>query len=815
LILAWVQMSKVWQDVRYALRSLAKSPGFTAIAVLTLALGIGANTAIFSVVYGALLSPLPYPEPDQLVMVWSTVRGNNNSVSAGDYLDWKRENSAFQDLLAFTGGSFSLSGSGKPEVVQTRILSPGWFNLQGIPFFLGRDFRADEGTVGQDQVVVMTHQFWKERFGGDPRIIGHELRLDGHPYSVIGVLAAGMPDRFESQLFVPLAFKPEQINHDFHWLNVLGRLKRGVTLQQANADMKGVAERVAETYPLSNKGWGVAVEPLKNDFTSRDTIKDLWLLTGAVGFVLLIACVNVANLLLARGTIRQKEVAVRASLGATRGQLFSQFLTEGLVLAIIGGTLGITLATLILRVILILLPQYSLPTEADIRINLPVLFFSLAATVIAGLLSGCAPAWRISQQNLNNALKEGGRSVANIGRHGMRRWLVVLEFALALTLLAGAGLAIHSFWKLTRADLGFRPDHVLTSYLPIPVERLSQPKQIIAFYRQLLAKVSSLPGVASAAVSTGAPIAGTNDSMPFTVAGQPVNDPASRPSAGFAMVSPDYFRTFGIAIAAGRGFTERDVEDGLPVAVVNETFARKYLAGLDPLRQRLVVEQLIPGANRLGPPMEWQIVGVSRDIRNDSVRRESSPEIDVPFWQSPWPSARIELRTSGDPASAANSLAIAVQSMETDLAMYQVRTMDQIVGESLAGDRFAASLFAAFAAVALILAAIGIYGVMSFAVAQRTHEIGLRMALGAAQGQVLEMVFREGMLLAGGGLLLGLTGTYAVGRTMKSVLYGISAIDPLAIGVVAGILVLSAALACYLPARRATRVDPLVALRHE
>jgi putative ABC transport system permease protein len=808
-------MSKVWHDVRYALRSLAKSPGFTVIAVLTLALGIGANTAIFSVVYGALLSPLPYPEPDQLVMVWSTVRGNNNSVSAGDYLDWKRQNSVFQDLLAFTGGSFSLSGSGKPEVVQTRILSPGWFNLQGIPFVLGRDFRADEGTVGQDHVVVMTHQFWKERFGGDPQIIGHELRLDGHPYSVIGVLAAGMPDRFESQLFVPLAFKPEQINHDFHWLNVLGRLKRGVTLQQANGDMKGVAERVAETYPLSDKGWGVAVEPLKNDFTSRDTIKDLWLLTGAVGFVLLIACVNVANLLLARGTIRQKEVAVRASLGATRGQLFSQFLTEGLVLAIIGGTLGITLATLILRVILILLPQYSLPTEADIRINLPVLFFSLAATVIAGLLSGCAPAWRISAQNLNDALKEGGRSVANIGRHGVRRWLVVVEFALALTLLAGAGLAIHSFWKLTRADLGFRPDHVLTSYLPIPVERLSQPKQIIAFYRQLLAKVSSLPGITSAAVSTGAPIAGTNDSMPFSVAGQTVNDPASRPSAGFAMVSPDYFLTFGITIAAGRGFTERDVEDGLPVAIVNETFAKKYLAGLDPLRQRLVVEQLIPGANRLGPPMEWRIVGVSRDIRNDSVRRESSPEIDVPFWQSPWPSARIEVRTSGDPASVANSLSIAVQSMETDLAMYQVRTMDQIVGESLAGDRFAASLFAAFAAVALILAAIGIYGVMSFAVAQRTHEIGLRMALGAAQGQVLEMVLREGMLLAGGGLLLGLTGAYAVGRTMKSVLYGISAIDPLAIGVVAAILVLSAALACYLPARRATRVDPLVALRHE
>jgi putative ABC transport system permease protein len=392
---------------------------------------------------------------------------------------------------------------------------------------------------------------------------------------------------------------------------------------------------------------------------------------------------------------------------------------------------------------------------------------------------------------------------------------VVVEFALALTLLAGAGLAIHSFWKLTRADLGFRPDHILTSYLPIPSDRLSQAKQITAFYRQLLAKVLEQPGISSAAVSTGAPVVGADDDMPFSIAGQAVGDPASRPSAGFLMVTPDYFRTFGIAISRGRGFTEQDVDGTAPVAVVNETFARKYLSGLDPLRQRVVVERLIPGVDRLGAPVEWQIVGVSGDIRNNSVRREYLPEIAVPFWQSPWPSARIEVRTSGDPAGVTRGLAAAVESVDADLAIDQVRTMDQLVDRSLAGDRFATVLFAAFAAVALVLAAIGIYGVMSFAVAQRTHEIGLRMALGAGPREVLQMVLREGMLLAAGGLALGLAGAYAVGRAMQSILYGVSANDPVAVAVVAAVLAFSAALACYMPARRATRVDPLVALRHE
>ena len=806
-------MANFVRNVRFGLRLLGKNPGFTCVALLALVLGIGANTAIFSVVYAALLSPLPYPNPDQLVMVWSKVNGHNNSVSAGDYLDWKRQNSVFQDLVAWSEGTFSLSVGGHPEALQTRIPSPGFFNMQGIPLLLGRDFLPEEGVPGRNHVVIMTHQLWQERFGSDLRIIGQPVRLNGEPYTVVGVLAAGMPDRFEAHLFVPLTITPDRINHDRHWLAVMGRMKPGVKLEQANADMDGVTRRVAEVYPVSNKGWGASVEPLKNDFTSRDTIKNLWLLLGAVGFVLLIACVNVANLLLARGTARQREVAVRASLGATRWQLFLQLLTESLALAVIGGALGVGLASMLLKVIVVLLPPFSIPTEADIRLNLPVLVFSLAATVLAGVLCGCAPAWQISRWNLSDALKESGRSPSSGGRHGMRRTLVVIEFALALTLLAGAGLVLHSFWKLTRVNLGFRQDHLLTFSLPIPVERFTQPDQITAFYRQLLERIQDLPGITSAAGSTGAPVLGTNWGTAFSIAGQPPVDRSARPGAGFTMVTPEYFRTFGIPIVKGRSFTEQDMAGSLPVAIVNETFVKKYFSNVDPLTQVVVAEQLRLGSH--GPPIDWHIVGVSHDVHNEGVRREDFPEINVPLWQSPLPLIRITVRTGGDPANMANSIAAAVRSADPDLPLDQVRTMDQVVDESLAGERFSTVLFASFAGVALLLAGIGIYGVMSFAVAQRTHEIGLRMALGAGPRQVLRLVLGEGMVLAFGGLAIGLAGAYFVGRLMKSVLYQVNETDPVAISAVTAVLLLCALLACYIPARRATQVDPMVALRDE
>jgi putative ABC transport system permease protein len=807
----WRTVGQLFRDVRFGFRILRKNPGFAAVAILTLALGIAANTAIFSVVYGALLAPLPMPHPEQLVMVWSEIHGRN-VVSPGDFLDWKRQNSMFQNLVAWDEATFSLAVNGRPEALQARVMTPGFFSMQGIPLSLGRDFVAEEGQPGNEHVVILTNRLWRERFGSDPQILGKQVRLNAEQYAVVGVLTAGMPDRYEAPMFVPMALRPDQITHERHWMTVMGRMKPGVTLQQANADMDGVARRIAAMYPASNQGWGVRVEPLKNNFTSRDTIKDLWLLMGAVGFVLLIACVNVANLLLARGTVRKKEAALRASLGATRWQLFSQFLSEGMALAFVGGALGIGLAAMLLRVIVVLLPQFSIPTESDIRLNMPVLLFSLGATVLAGVLCGCAPAWQTSRWNLNDALKEGGRSSGR-GRHGLRRALVVAEFALALTLLAGAGLVIHSFWKLTRVNLGFRQDHILTFSLPLDFDRFPNPEEITAFYRPLLEKISATPGISSAAASTGAPIVGANFGMDFHIAGQPVVDTGSRSSAGFTLVTSDYFRTFGIPIVKGRNFTEQDVAETLPVAIVNESFVRKYLPNVDPLTQRVAVRKL--GLSMLGPEVEWQIVGVYRDVHNNGVRPEGFPEINVPFWQNPLPFVRISVRTSGNPASLTNSIAAVVRSVDPDLPLDQVRTMDQLVDESLAGDRFVTWLFAGFAGVALVLAAIGIYGVMSFAVAQRTHEIGLRMALGAGSREVLAMVLREGMLLAAAGLVLGLGGTYFIGHTMKSILYGVSAVDPTAIGAVATVLLLSAVLACYLPARRATRVDAMVALRYE
>ena len=804
-------MSNLWQNVRFSLRMLGKNPGFTAVAVLTLALGIGANTAIFSVVYGALLAPLPMPHPEQLVMVWSDDAGRN-VVSPGDFSDWKQQNSVFQKLVAWDEATFSLSIDGHPQTLQARVMSPGFFDMQGIPLAKGRDFVDEEGDPGKEHVVILTNRLWRERFGSDEAILGRKVRLNAETYVVVGVLAAGMPDRYEAQLFVPMALRPDQITHERHWMTVMGRLKPGITLQQANADMSNVARRIAEIYPVSNQGWGVKVEPLKNDFTSRDTIKDLWLLMGAVGFVLLIACVNVANLLLVRGTVRKKEAVLRVSLGATRGQLFAQFISESLALALIGGALGVALAGMLLRVIAVLLPEFSIPTEADIRLNVPVLLFSMAATIMAGVLCGCAPAWQTSQWNLNDTLKEGGRS-GGASRHGLRRGLVIAEFALALTLLAGAGLVIHSFWKLTRVDLGFRQDHVLTFALPVSFDRFPRPEQVTAFYRPLLGKISALPGISSATISNATPIQWTGWGMNFSIAGQPAADPAALPNAGFTLVSPDYFRTFGIPIKTGRSFTEQDDAGSLPVAMVNETFQKRYLSNLDPLKQRVVVRRL--GVSTMGPPVEWNIVGVYRDVHNRSVRRESSPEISAPFWQSPLPWVRVSVRTSGDPASMTQSIAAEVRSVDPDLAMDQVRTMDQVVDEALGGDRFLTLLFAGFAGVALVLAAIGIYGVMSFTVAQRTQEIGLRMAVGAGTRQVLLLVLKEGMLLALAGLLLGLGGTYFVGRAMRSVLYQVGAMDFASVGAVAVVLLLAAILACYLPARRATRIDPMAALRCE
>ena len=807
-------MKTLAQNARYSIRLLRKNPGFTLIAAITLALGIGANTAIFSVIYAVLLAPMPYPEPDQLVMVWSKIQGGNNSVAAGDFLDWKQQNKTFTDMNAWTGASYNFATAAQPEQINGRAETPGMSRMTGNVFLMGRDFLPEEGEPGKDHEVVLTHRLW-EHLGADHNIIGKQIQMNNEPYTVVGVFAAGQTDRLESQFSVPLAFKPDQINQDFHWLLVMGRMKPGVTLAQAQADMEVVTNRIAQDHPQSNKGWGASVEGLHNDFFPKEAKQTLWLLMGGVGFILLIACGNVANLVLAKGTTRLKEVAVRTSLGASRWQVFSQFLTESLVLAVLGGTLGIGLGWAIVKVMMAKMPANTLPSEADVTLNIPVLLFTLLATTIAGILFGCAPAWHASRVDPNETLKEGGRSGTSAGRHRLRRSLVIAEFALALTLLAGAGLAIHSFWNLARVDPGFRTDHILTFSLPVPEKRLTQPGQMVAYYKQLVEKIESLPGVIRAEAATGMPLQGTNFGMPFTIVGKPVADPSARPGAGFQMVTPGFFETFAIQMSKGRAFTDQDTASSVRVAVVNQTFVDRYFKGVDPLTQRILVEELIPGVTKLGPPQEWQIVGVFRNIHNGGIRSDGFPEIDVPFAQSPWPQASMAVRTTSSPAEMSKSIAAAVHSVDPDLALADVKTMDQIVSQSLVGDQFTTALYVSFASVALVLAAIGIYGVMAFAVAQRTHEIGLRMALGASQDHVLGLILKEGVILAAIGLGLGLVGACFVGRAMRGLLYGVGTIDVAAFGAVAVTLFVAAVLACYVPANRASKVDPMIALRYE
>jgi putative ABC transport system permease protein len=799
-------------NLRFSFRMLCKNPGLTGAVVVTLMLGIGATTAIYTVVYAVLLAPLPYPHPEQLVMVWSKVGGHDNGMSAGDFLDWREQSPSFQQLAAWTGGSFNLATAEQPEQIAGKRATPGWFSMQGIPFVMGRDFLPEEGVPGRDHEVILTHKLWN-RLGAKPDMIGRPLRLDGQDYNVVGVLAPGIGDRFDEELTVPLAFRPEQINHDYHWLLAMGRLKPHVTIQQAQSDMDAVTAHIAAAYPMSNKGWGASIEPLQNDFLPRERIRNLWLLLGAVGFVLLIACVNIANLLLAKGAARGREIAIRGAVGAGRAQIFVQFLIESLLLALIGGGLGIALGVGMLHAILSIIPEGILPSEASFRLDTHVLFAALAATSLAGLLFGCGPAWYASRIDPGESLKQGGRTSSGTGGQKLRRALITGEFALALSLLAGAGLAIHSFWNLTRVDLGVRTDHVLIFGLNPPQHQFQNPGQINAYNQQILSTLRSVPGVSSAAAVTGMPLRGPSDGMPFTLVGGPsYADPSQRPGAGFQSVSPDYYKTFGIEVNRGRSFTEQDSESSPRVAMVNEEFERRYLKGLDPLVQRLSIEQIIPGLPKLGPAVEWQIVGVFHNVRYGDFR-DPFPEIDVPFAQSLSPGVTIGVRTSSDPAAMSKTIAAAVHSVDSQVALARLRSLDQVKEESLGEDQYTMVLFACFAAVALLLAAVGIYGLMAFAVGQRTNELGVRLALGASKWNVIRLILREAFLLAAIGLAIGLGGATFVGRTMRSTLYGVGGMDVAVLVAVAAILMGTALLASYLPARRAARIDPMRALR--
>jgi putative ABC transport system permease protein len=807
-------MDTLLQNLRFSLRMLGRNPGLTFTVLLTLALGIGANTAIFTVDYATLLAPLPYPQPDQLVMVWSKIQTYHNGVSAGDYTDWKNQSAVFSDLCAWTGTSFNVATKDQPEFLPARMASTPMLQMMGEPPFLGRFFLPEEGMEGKNHVAVLTHKLWA-KLGSNKNIVGTTIRLDGQPYTVVGVQGPGIFDKGQEQLTVPLVFKPEQLNHDFHWLLVMGRLKPGITIKQAQQNMDSVTKHIAEMYPKSDKGWDSYVEPLKNDFLPKERIQMLWMLLGAVGFVLLIACVNVANLLLARGMARQKEMAVRSALGAGRKTIVAQLLTESVLLALAGGALGVGVGYGMLQGLIAVTPQDTLPYEAKLALNIPILLFTLLVTTLAGVLAGLVPAWYASRVDPAESLKEGGRTGTSAGKHRVRRALVVGEITLALVLLAGAGLAIHSFWNLTRVDLGVKTDHVLTFFLPVPDQRSKDPAQISAYYRDILSRIDAVPGVEHASALTGMPLYGAGFGMPFTIVGGPAfTDPSQRPNTGFGMVTPDYFSTFGIHLVKGRELSEQDTLHSVKVAVVNESFVKKFFPGKDALRQRIAVEQLIPGVQNLGPPQEWQIVGVYHDVHS-ADQRDIRPEMLIPFWQIPWPSAGFGVRTAEEPLAMQKSIAAAVHSVDPEIALAQPETLDQIRSDTMASERFTLILFGSFAAVALFLAVLGIYGVMAFSVAQRSHEIALRMALGATRGRVVRLVVREGVILATIGLALGLVGSYFVGRAMQSMLFGVHPLDLAAFSAVGLVLMGAALLASYLPARRAASIHPMQVLRTE
>jgi putative ABC transport system permease protein len=821
--LQWCE--QIVRDLRFTMRGLLRVPGFSLAVIAALALGIGPNTAIFSIVYATLLEPLPYPDPDQIVMIWSQVRAGRDTTSPAEYLEWKQQATSFQYLEPILPRGFNLATSEAPQRVRARQTSTDGHRMWGDPIWLGRDFAPDEDQPGKNRVVLLRHRLWREHFGADRGIIGRDIRLDGTPYTVIGVLGPGVSDRVPADVWIPLTLKPEEIaNRQFRPLLMAGRLKPGVTIEQAQEETKVIARRLEERFPDSNKGRSVSVEPLRNFTLQPDLVRNLWLLLAAVSFVVLIACVNVANMLLSRGAARERETAIRAALGASRARLARLALTESLLLALAGGALGVMTGIWILQGILAILPRFTLPAEADPRLNLPVLLFTVIATMLAGLLCGAAQAWRASRSDWNDTLKQAGRSSTGGGHRKLRHALVVVEFALAVTLLAGAGLTILSFWNRMQVDLGVRTDQVLTFGLPVSEGRFSSTAQIDGFYRQLRERFQAVPGVLHASVSAPVvPLLGNGFSRPFSVVGQTDDAPSLRPNAAVQMVTPEHFETFGIRVIRGRVFTAHDSASGQRVAVVNERFVKRFLDGRDPLSQRLAMNEFVPrtaalgfGPGAPGSPAEWHIVGVFRDVSNfERFGDPGTPQIYLPFAQSPWPVAMVAVRTAANPESLRPSLAAAVQELDPNLPLTDVRTMDQIVGERLSADRLNIALYGGLAVLALVLATLGVYGVMAYTIAQRTPEIGLRMALGAGQAQVRGQVLREGLTLATGGLALGLAGAYGVGRAMQSTLYGTGALSLPVLLAVSLVLLVAAVIACYVPARRASAVDPMVALRQE
>jgi putative ABC transport system permease protein len=807
-------LSDFIQDLRYAGRMQFKNPGFTIVAVIALALGIGANTAIFSVVNSVLLRPLPYKDPERLVMVWedATHQGYpQETPAAANFVDWRDQNTVFEGMAAIADESFNLTGAGDPERLEGRRVSANLFPLLGVDPHIGRTFTSDEDKPGANKVAVMSHALWQRRFGGDNNILGKPLTLNGEPYIVVGV----MPARFQfptsdDALWVPIAFTADDArNRRRHYLQVVARLKPGTSLEQAQTEMHTIAARLAQQYPESNTDLGATVNSLHEQLVG-DIRPALLILLGAVGLVLLIACANVANLLLARAAVRQKEIAVRVALGARRGRLIRQFLTESVLLATIGGLVGLAIAYGGLILLRAFIPE-NIAQAREIAIDPKVLGFTFLVSLITGLIFGLAPALQAARFNQTETLKEGGRDSAT-GSSGkrIRGLLVMSEVAVSLVLLIGAGLLINSFLRLRSVDPGFRADNLLTMKIVLSESKYTDWAGARAFFSEMIQRIEGLPGVRSAAITTNLPLYRQGNSVGVSIEGQAPLAPGQENVIVTRVISPGYFDTMGIPLLSGRQFTDQDTADTIVGVVISETMAHRYWPGQDAVGKRI-----FPG--RIQRPEDWfQVIGVVKDVRQFELTAESRPQMYLSYRQAEFFVPRdLVVKTDVDPASLAATVRRTVWEIDKDQPVSNIRTMEEILLDSIARQRFSMLLLAIFAGVALVLAAVGIYGVMSYSVAQRTHEIGIRMALGAQTGTVLKLAVGYGLKLVIAGVAIGLIAAFALTRVMSTLLFGVTATDPATFTLISLLLIAVAGIASYIPARRATKVDPIIALRYE